>query len=614
MSRQPSSRPPTTEGRIPAALPHSSTRASGEPTLLANSSWCVCHRQPFASMGWLGRDGWRLTMSLRPNGLTQIPPRRRGLPGRRSPRGAWRCAPATRWAHCSPTSSSQRCSRPGVVQPGHRPGWRWCWCWEFVEGLTDRQAADAVRARLDWKYALGLAPDDPGFDASVLTEFRARLIADGQAERLLGLMLDRLRERGLLGKGGRQRTDATHVHMAVRDLHRLEQVIETLRAALEALAVVAPAWLGGLVPRDWTRRYGQRGDDWRLPKSEQARIERAMQVGRDGYLLLEAVYAPDAPTGLAGLEAVQVLRATWIQQFHRDGGQVRWRDKQTGLPPGSRMILNPYDPDARPGVKRGRNWRCYKAHFTETCEPDRPRLITHVATTDASTSDLDTVPGRHRDLAAADLLPDTHLVDAGYVSVGQLLASADDHGVTLTGPLPPDTSWQAGDDTAFDLTRFAIDWDARHVVCPQGKTSRNWQPARSRDGLPVIRATFRQPDCRPCPDRPRCTRSQDNARHVTFLPRRQQEAQQRIRAEQSTDDWHRRYALRCGVESLISQASRLSDVHHARYRGKPKTFLQHTLTAMAITLIRLDAWLTGVATTGSWTSRLTRLTQPLPAT
>jgi hypothetical protein len=101
---------------------------------------------------------------------------------------------------------------------------------------------------------------------------------------------------------------------------------------------------------------------------------------------------------------------------------------------------------------------------------------------------------------------------------------------------------------------------------------------------------------------------------VTLRPRRQQQAQQRIRAEQATGDRRQRYALRCGVESLISQASRLSDVHHARYRGKPKTFLQHTLTAMAVNLIRLDSWLTGAVTTGSWTSRLTRLTQALPAT
>jgi transposase len=548
-------------------------------------------------------------MSLRPNGLTQIPAETSRVARAAFPKG---CLAMRARDAVGPLFTDEQFA--ALFAARGRPAWSparlaLVLVLQFVEGLTDRQAADAVRARLDWKYALGLDLDDPGFDASVLTEFRARLLADGQAERLLGLLLDRLRERGLLGKGGRQRTDATHVHMAVRDLHRLEQVIETLRAALEALAVVAPAWLGGLIPPEWTSRYGQRGDDWRLPKAEQARAERAVAVGRDGYLLLEAVSAPDAPAGLAGVEAVQVLRATWIQQFYLDDGQVRWRDKQTGLPPGSRMILNPYDLDARPGVKRGRTWRGDKAHFTETCEPDRPHLITHVATTDASTSDLDTGPGRHRDLAAHDLLPEVHLVDAGYVSVGQILAAADDHGVQLTGPLPPDTSWQAGDEDAFDLTRFRIDYDARHVVCPTGKVSRNWQPARSRDGLPIIRASFRQPDCRPCPDRARCTRSQDNARHVTFLPRRQQQAQQRLRAEQATDDWRRRYALRCGVESLIAQASRLSDLHQARYRGMAKTHLQHVLTALAINLVRVDAWLTGITTTGSWTSRLARLSQ-----
>jgi transposase len=553
-------------------------------------------------------------MSLRPNGLTEIPAETARVARAAFPNG---CLAMRVRDALGPLFTDEQFAE--LFAARGRPAWSparlaLVLVLQFVEGLTDRQAADAVRGRLDWKYALGLDLPDPGFDASVLTEFRARLLADGQTERLLGLMVSRLRERGLLGKGGRQRTDATHVHMAVRDLHRLEQVIETLRAALEALAVVAPSWLAGLIPPEWASRYGQRGDDWRLPKAEQARTEWAIQVGRDGFLLLKAVHATEAPAGLASLEAVQVLRATWVQQFYLDGGQVRWRDKQTGMPPGKLLLLNPYDVDARAGVKRGRNWRGYKAHFTEACEPDRPHLITHVATTDAATADLDTVPDRHRDLAAADLLPDVHLVDAGYVSVGQVLAAADDHGVQLLGPLPPDTSWQAGDEDAFDLSRFTIDYDAHHVVCPHGKVSRNWQPARSRDGLPIIRATFRQPDCRPCPDRARCTRSEANARHVTFLPRRQQQTQQRLRAEQSTDDWRQRYALRCGVESLISQASRLSDLHQARYRGLAKTHLQHVLTALAINLVRVDAWLTGVATTGSWTSRLVRLAQPLPAT
>jgi transposase len=553
-------------------------------------------------------------MSLRPNGFTEIPGETARVAKAAFPKGC--LAMRVRDALGALFTDEQFAE---LFAARGRPAWSparlaLVLVLQFVEGLTDRQAADAVRARLDWKYALGLELTDTGFDASVLTEFRARLLADGQAGRLLELLLARLREQGLLRAGGRQRTDATHVHMAVRDLHRLEQVIETLRAALEALAVVAPAWLGGLIPREWTRRYGQRGDDWRLPKAEQARIERAIQVGQDGLVLLEAVYAPDTPPALAEVEAVQVLRATWIQQFYLDGGQVRWRDRQAGLPPGSRMILNPYDLDARPGVKRGRTWRGYKAHFTEICEPDRPHLVTHVATTDAATADLDTVADRHADLAVVNLLPGVHLVDAGYVSVGQVLAADDDHGVELVGPLPPDTSWQAGDDDAFDLTRFAIDYDAHHVVCPNHKTSRNWQPARSRDGLPIIRATFRQPDCRPCPDRARCTRSADNARHVTFLPRRQQQAQQRLRAEQATDAWRQRYGLRCGVESLIAQASRRSDLHHARYRGLAKTHLQHVLTALAVNLVRVDAWLTRAATTGGWTSRLARLAQPLPAT
>jgi transposase len=50
---------------------------------------------------------------------------------------------------------------------------------QFLEGLSDRQAADAVRARIDWKYALSLELSDPGFDYSALSEFRARLVAGG---------------------------------------------------------------------------------------------------------------------------------------------------------------------------------------------------------------------------------------------------------------------------------------------------------------------------------------------------------------------------------------------------------------------------------------------------
>ena len=112
---------------------------------------------------------------------------------------------------------------------------------QFCEGLSDRQAADAVRSRIDWKYALALPLEDPGFDASVLCEFRRRLI-DGKAEELLfDTLLTLLREQGLVQAGGRQRTDSTHVLAAIHALNRLELLGETLRHALNRLAVVAPA-------------------------------------------------------------------------------------------------------------------------------------------------------------------------------------------------------------------------------------------------------------------------------------------------------------------------------------------------------------------------------------
>jgi hypothetical protein len=182
-------------------------------------------------------------------------------------------------------------------------------------------------------------------------------------------------------------------------------------------------------------------------------------------------------------------------------------------------------------------WRGYKAHFTETCEPDRPHLIVHVATTVAAANDVDTVAARHADLASADLLPDQHLVDAGYVSVDHLLATRADHGLELVDPLPPDAGWQARQQQGFDLTRFHIDWDRQQVTCPNGKTSRNWHDSHSRQGLPIVQVSFRAADCTPCPDRAHCTRSPTLARGLTFRPRAQYQTQRQLRAEQATDAW-----------------------------------------------------------------------------
>src|ERR1700759_4979446 len=162
---------------------------------------------------------------------------------------------------------------------------------QFVEGLSDRQAADAVRGRIDWKYALGLSLIDPGFDYSILSEFRSRLIEGGAERLLLDTLLQRLRDQGLVKAKGRQRTDSTHVLAAVRGLNRLERVGETMRAALNQLAVVAPQWLQALAPPVWYERYGRRVENYRLPKADKERLELAAAIGADGDQTLTPVGA-----------------------------------------------------------------------------------------------------------------------------------------------------------------------------------------------------------------------------------------------------------------------------------------------------------------------------------
>jgi transposase len=189
---------------------------------------------------------------------------------------------------------------------------------QMVENLTDRQAAEAVRDKISWKYALGMELDDPGFDASILSEFRTRLVAHGLEERALDLLLTVLQDKGLVAAGGKQRTDSTHVIAAVRDLNRLELAGETVRACLEALVAAAPDWLAAAVDiAAWGRRYTARVDSWRLPTSQAKRAELALAYGTDGYALLRAVYSPDAPGWLRELPAVEVLRVVVVQNYTR---------------------------------------------------------------------------------------------------------------------------------------------------------------------------------------------------------------------------------------------------------------------------------------------------------
>ena len=196
---------------------------------------------------------------------------------------------------------------------------------QFIEGLTDRQAAEAVRARIDVKYALGLELTDSGFDYSVLSEFRDRLVEADAGRRVLDGILAAAGERRLLKARGRARTDSTHVLSAAREVGWLELVSETLRSALNALAQAAPDWLGQVAEPDWFRYYATRAEDFRFPTARTRRAEVGLRIGRDGTRLLKAVWLDGAPEGLRALEQVEILRQVWVQHFHVVEGEVSRR-------------------------------------------------------------------------------------------------------------------------------------------------------------------------------------------------------------------------------------------------------------------------------------------------
>lgn len=281
---------------------------------------------------------------------------------------------------------------------------------QFAEDLSDRQAANAIRSRIDWKYLLGLELTDPGVDHTVLSAFRTRLVYHDAVTQLFDLLLQQFQALGLLKTRGRQRTDSTHVLAAISALNRLELVGEAMRAALNRLAVVAPEWLRGQMQPEWFTRYAPRLEDDRLPKEKAQRHALAQTIGADGAVLLQAVYAPTTPLEIRALPAVECLRQIWVQHYLPTADGVTWRENDH-IPPAACFISSPYDMEAHYARKHTTQWVGYTVHLTETCDDETPPLITHVETTPAPVDDSQVGPNPTLKPSAANCL--RHLQNKG---------------------------------------------------------------------------------------------------------------------------------------------------------------------------------------------------------
>jgi hypothetical protein len=316
-----------------------------------------------------------------------------------------------------------------------------------------------------------------------------------------------------------------------------------------------------------------------------------------------------------------------------------------GLPPGAVKLISPYDLDARFSIKRDTRWGGAKVHFTETCrraDPpsagdesskddlrqddslskvdasgvgrgargERPNLIINVVTTAATVTDAEMITSIHEDLDTKNLLPDQHYVDSGYASATALVHALRTWGLALVTPLSQDNSPQARAGAGYDKTSFAFDYDTQQATCPQAITSNSWRPG-THAGRDVILVAWSKTTCRPCPARPACTKS--DRRKITIGPREEHEAIQHARIRQATPEWKADYAIRSGVEGTMRQTTHITGIRTARYRGLPKTALEHNLAATAINLIRLDAYWSGRPLDHGRTTNLARLDFTLSA-
>jgi transposase len=439
---------------------------------------------------------------------------------------------------------------------------------QFYEDLPDRQAAQAVVMRLDWKYALGLEIDDSGFHFSVLERFRDRLEASSTERLVFEKVLERLEALGYLKKQGRKRIDTTAVLAKVRELSRLELFTETLRLALEKTEELDQDLLAR-IGKDLVDKY----EDFKVYKlTHDERRRKMLECAKDMEFILGLIdsYGNEV---VKSTEAIVLLRRVFAENFEVVEGNIP-DEKIKLLRNGfnyKEKIVTPHDAEARYGKVREKGWVGYKVQFTETVDEDKPRFITDVQLENAQKPEAEIVLAmmEQRELRKGDECD----VDTAYIS-GETLAKAKEKGIELIGPTKKDTS-----KNEIKQEEFKIDLANGEAFCPQGKKSISC--VERKDGS--IRFRFGK-ECCGCPLAEKCTKSK-GGRTLEVNPHYQ--LIQERREYEKTEEFREAMNRRNGIEGTISEAVRSCGARRSRYKGKQRTGLQQFFTATAINIKRL---------------------------
>lgn len=454
---------------------------------------------------------------------------------------------------------------------------------QYVEKYPDRQAAEAVRMRLDWKYVLHLPLDYPGFDFSVLSEFRERLLNHQAEARPFDRLVAIFHAKQLIKERGKQRSDSLAMLTKVRHLSRLELVVESLRLAVSAALQANRTWGEASLPPAWEAWYGDRYVMERHRPEEWDAYERT--IGADGQWFLNQVEKAGAPAELKDLPAVQVLKTVWAQQFREAAGQMVYQTVTDY--DGHTQIMSPHDPQARYSKKRDFAWVGGKLQVTETDDEGYPHLLTDIAATCSSLSDWEALPTIQDRLEARHCPPSEHYVDCGYTS-GSNLEQSQHRGIDLIGPVQSPVTPQSKLPDGMTLEQFSIDLAQHQATCPAGYTT---QRHAKREQVEE-RFYFPLQVCQACRLRSRCCTGKGGR---TLCVRRSYPTLQQARQRQKTEAFRQDYRRhRSGVEGCLSALARGNGLRVSRYIGHPKRHLQALFGGAAANLKRAARWLAGI--------------------
>ncbi len=496
-----------------------------------------------------------------------------------------------------------------------------------IEGLSDRQAAKAVKVRLDWKVALGLRIDFPGFDATRLVRFRKRFLggdSDGAGEEertelkergrlFFDRLLEKLKLFGFVAKTGQAvRLDSTHVLSAAKNINRYQTIFESLKVAVRELDTADRSILDQPALAPLRDKYSKPMGAYDLKKD---RVRKNLEVSvKDAVRLLNALNARTRRS-LLGLQSVQLLDKAVrdnvelrrkgtrrkrgrpaknavdgalsegdIASLGQSGGLAEEDVEVVARQTGDRMIT-PHDPEARLGVKKGGKlrWTGWKLHAAETVPEKRgePSFIVDGEVTPGNVPDVvETLPTLKR-LGEHEIVLSRLYVDAGYVSGRNVALAKSQHGVELYGPPPAPRS-----SDRLPVEQFKVDFDLGVATCPTGKSCDRITPEHDDEGqLLKATAAFHKATCQGCPLASQCIGKGKSGRTITFTAHHDSLVAQREKAR--TPEFKRDYKKRSPGEGIFAETAGSLGLRRSAVRGEQKTFFQQLTGLAAINVKRL---------------------------